>query len=90
MEELSKNIAAAIRQAQADIKKHLPAIEAAVNDIVQTNSTDTKAIEHTLDTLLDLQYIGVGKELFIRLLEYYKTIDPAAAKDYWAFFEEIG
>jgi hypothetical protein len=90
MEELSKNIAAVIRQAQTGIKKHLPAIEAAVNDIVQTNSTDAKAIEHTLDTLLDLQYIGVGKELFIRLLEYYKTIDPAAAKDYWEFFEEIG
>ena len=73
MEDLSKNIAAAIRQTQEKIKQHLPAIEASVNGIIQSKSTDAKAIEHTLDTLLDLQYIGLGRELFIRLLEYYKT-----------------
>lgn len=90
MEDLIKNIAAAIRQTQDRIKQHLPAIEASVNDIIQSNSTDTKAIEHTLDTLLDLQYIGLGRELFFKLLEYYKTIDQAAARDYWDFYEDIG
>lgn len=32
--------------------------------------------------------MGVGEALFIRLLEYYKTLDPEAAADYWRFFEE--
>ncbi|MCF8246415.1 MAG: hypothetical protein K9J37_16300 [Saprospiraceae bacterium] len=90
MEDLSKNIVAAIRQAQENIKQQLPAIAAVVNEIILSKSTDAKTIEHTLDNLLDLQYIGLGKELFIQLLEYYKTVDPAAAKDYWGFFEEIG
>jgi hypothetical protein len=90
MEELAKNIAALMRQAQLETQKQLTAIEAVVFNIIKTNNTDTWIIEQALDSLLDMQFIGLGKETFLQLLEYYKTLDQEAAKEYWDIFDEIG
>ncbi|MBK8568305.1 MAG: hypothetical protein IPN76_34610 [Saprospiraceae bacterium] len=90
MEELAKNIAALLRQAQSETQKQLTAIEAVVFNIIKTNNTDTWIIEQALDSLLDMQFIGLGKETFLQLLEYYKTLDREAAKEYWDIFDEIG
>ncbi len=36
-----------------------------------------------LDTILSLTDLGIGNDLFIKLLEYYKTIDAEGAIFYW-------
>jgi len=32
--------------------------------------------------------MGVGKELFVKLLDYYKTIDAEGAAFYWEEFDK--
>jgi hypothetical protein len=65
------------------LKGQLPALEAEINDLIHSGNKDKNTIENTLDTLLSLTSLGAGKELFIRLLEYYKTIDVDGASFYW-------
>ena len=65
------------------MKGQLPALEAEINDLIHSGNKDKNTIENTLDTLLSLTSLGAGKELFIRLLEYYKTIDVDGASFYW-------
>jgi len=40
-------------------------------------------------SLLDFQQMGIGEALFIRMLEYYKHLDPEAAADYWEYFDKM-
>jgi hypothetical protein len=86
---LDKNIIKSIQKFRKSIAAQLPALENEVNSIVTRKEKDSKTIEHLLDTLLSLSTAGVAEDLFIRLLNYYKTIDAGAAADYWRFFEEI-
>lgn len=85
----STEIAKSILQFQQSIAAHLPALQEEVNNIIYRSEKDSKQIEYLLDTLLSLSTAGIGKDLFIRLLEYYKIISPEAAADYWRFFEEM-
>ena len=57
------------------------------NQSVASGNKDKNIIESTLDTLLSLTDLGVGKELFIKFLEYYKTIDTEGAAFYWNEYE---
>jgi len=82
-------IAGDIRQLQTSMKAHLPMLEQAVNLIITRQSSDPKEIEHLLDSLLDFQQMGIGEALFIRMLEYYKHLDPEAAADYWEYFDKM-
>ena len=45
--------------------------------------TDKNTIENTLDVLLSLTMHGFADDLFIKLLEYYKTINADGALFYW-------
>lgn len=53
----------------------LPVLENEVNDIIARKETDGGSIELLLDILLSMLNIGIGRELFYRLHQYYKNID---------------
>jgi hypothetical protein len=82
------NIIKAIRDFQQHLEQQMPAIEAEVNAMIASETTDSNTIEHTLDNLLSLTDMGVGKDLYIRLLEYYKTIDADGAEFYWNEYDK--
>ena len=81
--DIFQNIKQIIVDFQQSIAQHLPALEQEVNQLIQSKSNDKNSIENTLDTLLSLIDMGMGKDLFIQLLEYYKTIDYDGAAFYW-------
>ncbi len=62
--------------------------ESEINAIIDTKVQDSNTIEHSLDTLLSLTDMGLGKELFVKLLDYYKTIDAEGAAFYWKEFDK--
>lgn len=86
--DLFQNIKKTIEAFQESLKGHLPALEAEINDLIYSGNKDKSTIENTLDTLLSLTDMGVGKELFIRLLEYYKTINADGASFYWNEYDK--
>jgi hypothetical protein len=86
---LLNGIGEAIRGFQTSMARHLPFLEQEVELLITQKSTDIKAIETLLDTLLSLTTAGIAIPLFIRLLEYYKTVNAEYAADYWRFFEEM-
>ena len=86
--DLFQNIKQTIVAFQERLKEHLPALEAEVNHLIQSGNQDKNTIENTLDTLLSLVDMGIGKELFVRLLEYYKTIDSEGAEFYWNEYDK--
>ena len=88
-EALVNGIGQAFKGFQATLSTHLPFLEQEVNTLIAQKSKDEKAIEHLLDTLVSLTTAGVAESLFIRLLEYYKTVNAEYAADYWDIFEEM-
>lgn len=82
-EDLFQQIKQNIETSQGSLKEQLPDLEAEVNGLIQSGTQDERTIEKTLDTLLAWGYMGVGEELFVRLIEYYKAIDAEGAAFYW-------
>ncbi len=66
----------------------LPPLEAEVKHLIQVKEVDAYTIEGHLDTLLELTRLGVAEDLFITLLEYYKTVDEEGAAYYWNEFDK--
>lgn len=65
------------------LKTQMPLLESEINEIISTGNTDANTIEHSLDTLSSLTMHGIGDSMFIKLLDYYKTIDVEGAMFYW-------
>lgn len=65
------------------LRAHIPVIETEVNTLIKAESKDRREIENALEVLLSLSVHGVGNDLFVTLLEYYKTVDPEDAALYW-------
>ena len=65
------------------IESLLPALETEVNDLIKSGYKERNSIEQTLDTLLSLVNMGFAENLFLSLLDYYKTIDEEGAAFYW-------
>jgi hypothetical protein len=86
--DLFQDIKQIIEAFQESLKGHLPAIEAEINHLIQSKNQDKNTIENTLDTLLSLIDMGIGKDLFFKLLEYYKTIDAEGAAFYWNEYDK--
>ncbi len=87
-EDLFKNIKQSIVAFQESLTQHLPALEADVNQLIKSKNQNTKTIEHILDTLLSLTDMGIGENLFVKLLEYYKTVDEEGAAFYWKEYDK--
>jgi len=80
--EFVNKLANVIRSFQEDLRQHLPALEREVNQRIRSKESNTNTIEHLLDTLLSLTMMGVGDELFFKLLGYYRTLDEEGADFY--------
>ena len=72
---------------KASLQSHMPALEGEVNHFISTGEKDNMKIERMMDILIDVIQLGAGEPQFIRLLEYYKTINPEGAARYWEYFE---
>ncbi|MEY2828762.1 MAG: hypothetical protein RIQ33_620 [Bacteroidota bacterium] len=72
-----------IQSFNQSLQLHLPALENAVNELIDSKNRDERTIEYYLDALLSLTMHGVGDKLFVKLLDYYKTIDADGASFYW-------
>lgn len=77
-----------IEEFQQVLQQHLPALEAEVNTLINNKICDKNAIEYCLDALLSLTSMGVGQDLLVKLLDYYKTIDAEGAMFYWNEFDK--
>ena len=86
--ELVNDIGKIIKSFQESMKAHLPALKDEVNTLIETKCNQSNTIEYVLDTLLSLTIHGVADDLFIRLLEYYKTVDTEGATFYWKEYDE--
>ncbi len=63
--------------------------EPVVKHLIATKSRDTKAIEQTLDRLLDVACCDAGLKLFRRLCRHYWTINPEATASYINAYREM-
>ena len=88
-DKMAKELVKLIRQTNKNLEAYLPSLQKAVANVIDQKSTDTKAIEHLLDSLSSLLYAGISHQLYLKLLEYYKTIDSEGANFYWNLYEEI-
>lgn len=77
-----------VEQFNKSIKQQMPLLESEVNRLIASKTTDSNAIEHCLDTLVSLSLHGIGNDLFISLLEYYKTVDAEGAQFYWNEYDK--
>ena len=77
-----------IQTFQKSLQSHLPALESEINAIITNKEQNKNNIEYSLDVLISLTDMGIGNELFIKLLDYYKTIDAESASFYWEEYDK--
>ena len=87
MEESIKALTQLIADSSEQFRSFLPMLEEEADHIISTKTTDPKIIEKLLDTLLSLTTAGIGNDLYIKMLDYYKTVDAVAAKEYWDIYK---
>lgn len=83
MKQSVEDIISIIKSFQERLLQHFPALEQEAFQLIKNKPADKNAIENMLDTILSLTDLGIGNDLFIKLLEYYKTIDAEGAIFYW-------
>ncbi len=77
-----------IQSFNAELETFLPQLKQEVDELIANKRTDVKEIEAYLDTLLSLTTFGAAEDVFVRLLDYYKTIDAEGALFYWNEFDK--
>jgi len=70
------------------LAQQMPLLENEIERLISSENAETNTIENYLDTLLSLTMHGFGDALFIRLIEYYKTIDLDGAMFYWNEYDK--
>jgi len=88
-DKLVSEISKIIKGFHAQLAVHLPALELEINQIIKKKKTNANLIENYLDTLLSLCQHGIGDTLYIKLLEYYKTVDAEGARFYWEEYDKL-
>lgn len=81
-------IGSIIQTFNAELETFLPPLKQEVDELIANKRTDVKEIEAYLDTLLSLTTFGAAEDVFVRLLDYYKTIDAEGALFYWNEFDK--
>ncbi|MBP7477348.1 MAG: hypothetical protein KA797_02400 [Chitinophagales bacterium] len=84
---INKEMEALLDAFYQDIDDHLPNIGNLVDSYIDEQNIHKSEIEAALKILLKITKMGKGEGLYIRLLEYYKTINPDRAKDFWKEFD---
>ena len=77
-----------IKSFNEQLAKQMPLLEEEIERLISSGNNENNIIENYLDTLLSLTMHGFGDALFIRLLEYYKTIDLDGAMFYWNEYDK--
>ena len=62
--------------------------EPIVNSIIDKKATNKNTIEKCLDMIMDL-HTDKGYQLFLKLCNYYATIDEYAANEYLKMYDEL-
>lgn len=89
MDDLISTIGNLFKKFQEQAKAQLPAMEMEVNQIIEQQVTEVNFIENYLDSLLGLCQHDIGNDLYIKLLEYYKTVNEENAKFYWDEYDKL-
>jgi hypothetical protein len=87
--KLIDDISQIIRAFNESLQEHLPALENEAAFLIESKSKDCHRIESTLDILLSMTSDGLAVDLFLKLLEYYKTVDSEGALYYWNEYKTI-
>ncbi len=88
MDKLLSDLKSAIEIFHKNLAMQMPYLQQEVNSLIQQNCTNHNVIERHLDTLLDLGMHNIGKDVFIQLLDYYKTINMEGAMFYWNEYDK--
>lgn len=88
MDELSENIEQLMEGFNQQIAQFLPTLTVEVETIIVEKNQNENEIEHLLDTLLSLTQHGLADDLYVQLLEYYKTVSRDGAEFYWKAYDE--
>jgi len=86
--KLIKDISQIIQSFNDSLQAYLPALENEISLLIESKNRDCRVIENYLDILLSLTTHGVADDLFIKLLEYYKTVDAEGAAFYWNEYDK--
>jgi hypothetical protein len=87
-EDAFQELAGLIHSFNERLEQQMPLLEDEIEHLISSECTESNTIENYLDTLLSLTMHGFGDALFIRLLEYYKTIDLDGAMFYWNEYDK--
>ena len=77
-----------IKSFNEQLAQQIPLLEEEIERLISSGNKESNVIENYLDTLLSLTMHGFADALFIRLLEYYKTIDLDGAMFYWNEYDK--
>lgn len=88
MEKSIGDIINLIQHFKESMQSHLPVLEKEIDELIESNSTDTEKIMSYLDLLLSLINHGFGVSLFGKLLDYYKSLDEDGAMFYWYEYDK--
>lgn len=83
-----QELAGLIHSFNERLAQQMPLLEDEIERLISSGNAENNTIENYLDTLLSLTMQGFGDALFIRLLEYYKTIDLDGAMFYWNEYDK--
>jgi hypothetical protein len=84
------NLAKSIVDLQKEaVKQTLTVYKPEVERIINSDSRDKNAIEHTIDALCEVAFDNEVLFLFKKLCRYYYTIDPVATAQQIQFYREM-
>jgi len=86
LHELAKSIVSLQKEA---VRQALSVCKPEVERIINSNSRDKNAIEHTLDALCEVAFDNKVLLLFKKLCRYYYSIDPVATAQQIQFYREM-
>ncbi len=84
-----KKIVSTTEDVRKNIEETLPYINDEIQNIISSKNKDEHRVEKLLDTLLDYCYLGMGKDEFNKLNNYYFSFNSKNSKEYEKFYEEI-
>ena len=86
LHELAKSVVALQKEA---VKQTLSVYKPKVKLLINSDSSDKNAIEHTLDALCEVAFDKEVLFLFKKLCRYYYNIDPVATAQQIQFYKEM-
>jgi len=87
-EKFIKEIRGMFESLHERMRQNLPFWENEIDTIIANKETDHNEIEWTFDYLLDYTRHGIGNEVYLRLINYYRTLNPEGAASYLRINQE--